>query len=154
MRDLLELHYNSALTLKKEIAEKEEKLQKNNEAILVNGQVPDKYKPAYQRFLNNLEELRKRLDGVEKVLGPIEEMYIFQVITGNLLFEKGDGIEPFLKKLEELKDREKENIRKATTDLDLEELDNILIPLRSEFLDEMFFEYERYSKTLSFNKAA
>ena len=152
MRELLEQTYDVIKDLKKKIEVQRDKLERNRQAISIDGLIPEKYQKAFSKLENEIKALESRLTACMDILGPLEEAYIFSEISGNLYFEKGEGSAPFVEKAHSLRETKTDEIRSATMHFDVDELDKVLFPLRQTFVHDEFDAYTEYAKTLSINK--
>ena len=110
--------------LRKELAARMEMLKKNKEAISINGRIPAQYAKAYKKKLGEMYTL-------------LDE-YVFRVVTGDWWL--GDTIQErqvFIDAYTALVSSNGEGIALAIKQLNMENLDNALVPLNKSFERDM-----------------
>jgi len=145
-RDDLETRYNQLKSLKAAISASKDKLERNRVAIEVDGKIPDNYKRAFNKLTTSIKDMEDQYDELIVDVAPIEEEYVLSVISGNLLFFNDDEGKRFVQKAYAMKQTRFEIIRQAENLFDVDALDDILIGLRTKFIDEEFDNYTKYAQ--------
>ncbi|MBP3783854.1 MAG: hypothetical protein J6I68_11465 [Butyrivibrio sp.] len=145
-REDIEVRYDQLKSLKAEISASKDKLERNRNAIEVNGEIPDKYKSAFNRLATSIKNMEEQYDNLIVEVAPIEEEYVLSVISGNLLFFNDEEGKNFVKKAYSLKQTRLDLIRKAENSFDVDALDDILMGLRTKFVTEEFDNYTKYAQ--------
>lgn len=152
-REDIETCYKQLKTLKAEISASKDMLEKNRAAISVNGEIPDKYKRAFNKLDTSIKEMETQYDALIRNIAPLEKEYVLTQIFADLYLQNDKGGKYFVEKAYALKETRAELIRKAECSFDIDALDDILLGLRNLFIEKEWENYKKYAQTLSFNKA-
>ena len=153
-REILETLMNNLREISDEFTEKKSKLDKNREAIQApDGSIPQNYQKAFSKLEGEVDGLNKRLSAGEEVMLKVVSEYVRDNAMGNLCFEKGnEGTQFFVDVYVDLLDGNWFKLVDAIEDFDLVKIDELVAPMREQFLSTTFEQYREYAKTLSWNK--
>ncbi len=154
-RTFVENLFANASLLERELANKNELLEKNRSQIaLSDGSIPERFQKAFSKLEASAESIKKQLLGTQEILLKVISFYIKENAMGNLLFDKNvEGTDYFEDLYSELLNENWEDISKAIDDYNLEVIDEITNKMRVKFVDTAFTAYIAYSKKLPINCA-
>ncbi len=154
-RTFVENLFANASLLKRELANKNELLEKNRSQIaLPDGTIPERFQKAFSKLEASAENIKKQLAGTQEILLKVISFYIKENAMGNLVFDKNvEGTDYFENLYSELLNENWEDISKAIEDYNLDVIDEITNKMRVKFVDTAFTAYMAYSKKLPINCA-